>query len=326
MPRRYHRPVRVYHLLRPPIALLLALWLLGVGLAQTLQLSAALDSRGCFRPALRLDNLRLAGATVGISLGSSGRAPAFSVSARQLSAFGPVGNLTLRSAASFDSAGNFSATFGASGVVANTAGELELALSTLNPGALNPSELFLSDRPVLLSQTGLAASLNLGGSYRLDRSTIVRLEGGLFATTEGLAAELRGQLRRVGVVGRDDLFLRAEAYGAPGFQAGFGALGVSYDVNRADWPDLIVTALIGYGPDGLAPGGRLSLSQALFGGRLGLQLRAEPYRVGTLPYRAALSYELEVLGGRLRLEGYGTRDNPWGVAPLSGALSYQRRF
>lgn len=297
--------------------------------AQTLQASAAADSRGRITPTLRLDNLRLAGASVNLSLlGGVSRPLAFGVSARQLTSFGPVGNLTLRSATTFDTAGNFSAGLAASGVIANVAAELELTLTTLNPGDLTPSELFLSDRPVVLADGGFAGILSINGSYRLNRTTILRLETTTLATTGGLAAHLRGHVRLVGLVGRDDLFVLLEGYGDPGFAQGFGALGATYDVNRANWPDITATALIGYGPGGLRPGARLTLSQPLAtaNGRLNVQLRAEPYRVGSLPYRASLGYEFDLLGGRLRLEGYGTLDNPLGVAPFTGAVSYQLSF
>lgn len=297
--------------------------------AQTLHASAAADSRGQITPTFRLDNLRLAGATVSVSLlGGVSRPLAFGVTARQLTSYGPVGNLTLRSATTFDGVGNFSAGLAASGVIASVAAELELTLTTLNPGDLNPSELFLSDRPVVLTEGGFAAILSVNGSYRLNRTTILRLETTTLATTGGLVAHLRGHVRLVGLVGRDDLFILAEGYSDPGFQQGFGAIGATYDVNRANWPDVTATALVGYGPGGLRLGARLTLSQPFdaANGRLSLQLRAEPYRVGTLPYRASLGYEFDLLGGRLRLESYGTPANPLGVAPFTGVVSYQMSF
>lgn len=305
-------------------------------LAGQLGISAAAQTFGVglsHTPSLELD-LTLTGLDLGRSKGgfrvAGGVAEPLelSVSLRETTSFGPVGNLLVHSSANLDSTGRFEFAFGAEGVVAMVAARAQLSLFTAEVGRFELAEAFEEARPFLLEPLlDFGVALDLGGSYRVNRGLIVSAAPSLYLTdAEGLGGRLALEGRFAKVLGPDDLRARALAYVSPEGEA-FGALGLEYGLNRRGLPSGRLTLWAGLN-GAFAPGASLQLSQTLkaWGGSYSLLVAAEPYRLDVLPYRAALTYRQSLGPGALEASFYGTLSPRISVPAASFRLGYLLPF
>lgn len=287
--------------LRLPIALLAAL--LPLALAQSVELALA-------DPATRESNRRVelivadvpnGGTTVGLRL-AAGEALELGVRLRQAGSLAGVGNLTTSLAADGSTNGRYALALTARGVLGPLAARARASISDGKPPLADLAEGALSPLP-LLEGGPAVVGLELGGSYRASRSLIIDLAPGAFFRGGRLGGRLAGEGRFLRAIGSDDLSLLLHGYIEPGLERGSLAVGAGYTHNRRRAAPLNLSAWVGWGREGLAPGLRASGGERLPGrGQLDVDLAIEPYRADAWPYRAELRYR-EALGpGELRLE------------------------
>ncbi|CAN5821113.1 hypothetical protein BH24DEI2_BH24DEI2_12350 [soil metagenome] len=267
-------------------------------------------------------SLRVAGGVAGpLELG---------VSARETTAFGPIGNVTVRGAANFDSTGRFEVGLGAEGVIAAVAARAQLSLFTAEVGRFEVGAAFQEDsRPFLLAAPlNFGAALELGASYRVSRGFVANAAPALYLTDAGgVAGRVALEARLVKLVGPDDLRLKTLTFLGPSGEQ-FVAVGAEYDLNRRGWPNARVALWAGLDGAGLKPGASVRLGQTLksWGSSYTLLLAAEPYRHDVLPYRAAATYRQNLGPGALETSFYGTLTPRGSVPALSFRLGYTLPF
>ena len=302
--------------------------------AQTLGFGLGFTSDLLLEPELTLSDVEIGESKLSLRLAGGVSGPLeFGISARETQSFGPLGNLTFYSEGAFKDAG-FKVDLGAEGVIATVAGTANLSLSTVQPGSLNASELYSATPHSFLGdgkENALKAQLGLSASYRLNRSIILNAEPNISyvdtVSKEGAGASLKTNVRFVRFVDRDDAYIYLNAQVAP-LEGDYAALGVGYDLNRRNLPNLQGSLWLGLSADGVLPGMGLELSQTFreLGARYSLNLNAEPFRADVLPYRAGLSYTQTFGQNSVQLEAYGTLENTFDAAAFVTKLSYLRDF
>ena len=291
----------------------------------------ALSYMSTLEPSFTLTDLEIGKSKVDLRLAGGVAGPLeFSVSARETTSFGPVGNLMVRSSAKVDSTGRFDFGLGAQGVIATVAAQAQLSLFTAEVGRFEISEAYQEEsRPFLLTAPlDFGAALDLSASYRVSRRFIVNAAPSLYVTNlAGLGGRVALEGRFVKLVGPDDVRARALAYLSPAGEA-FGALGVEYSLNRRNLPSGHLALWAGLNGDGISPGASLQISQTLksLNSSYSLFLAAEPYRLDLLPYRAAATYSQNVGPGALEAFLYGTLSPRLDVPALSFRVGYSLPF
>ena len=301
---------------------------LGWAAAQTF--GVGLTSTTTLEPETTVTDLDLGRSKVNVRVAGGGAGPLeLGVSARETTAFGPLGNLSVRSHAQFDTAGRFDLGLGAEGVIAAVAARAQLSLFTAEVGRFDVGAAFQEEaRPfVLAAPLDFGAALELGASYRVSRTFIVSAAPALYLTDAGgLGGRVGLEGRFVKLVGPDDLRLKALTFLGPAGDR-FGAVGAEYDLNRRGLPNARVALWAGLDDAGLKPGASLRLGQTLgWGGSYTLLLAAEPYRHDALPYRAAATYRQTVGPGALETSFYGTLTPRGDVPALNFRLGYSLPF
>ena len=299
-------------------------------LAQTFGFGVTLSNDFLAEPDISLTNLAFSEGRLSVRLAGGVSGPLeLGLSTRQTRSFGPLGNLLLLTRGDVSAEG-FDFQFAAEGVIATVAAKARLSLFSADPGTFDLAEAFsASARPPLSAVPAFGSALDLTATYRWNRTLILSAEPSLYGYDgEGVGGRLGLNARLARIVGRDDVQLLALGYLAPGDAPSYAALGAAYDLNRRNWPDLLVSAWVGLGESGFAPGGRLELSQSLPpGASYALTLGAEPYRSDALPYRATLRYTQALGPGDLETSLFGTL-TPGEPQPGSqpGSLSVRLRY
>ncbi|MDQ3461133.1 MAG: hypothetical protein M3498_17865 [Deinococcota bacterium] len=268
---------------RTLIGLALLLALVPLAGAQTLRFGLEAAPPG-LRPLLTASDLDAGWARVTLRLGvTPGRAFEVGAAARRTLTLGPLGNVILDTGADLSTAGEFDLSLQGRGTVATVAARLRLEAFNVGPARFERARAFAEDsRPAypLAGDHPLGLRLAAGFSYRLDRLLVLAVDPELaWLSGRGFGGGFGAALQFRRLVGQDDGHALVLAGLEPGTGAGFAAAGFEYRLNRAGWPTLRATALIGGGSLGLKPGLRLELSGAAETLSYSLSLAAEPYRV-----------------------------------------------
>ena len=300
--------------------------------AQDLTFGVSVNSDLLFEPELRLTALDFDDGKVGLRLAGGISGPVeLGVTARTTQSFGPVGNIIFYGQGDVNTDGAFQVALSAEGVIASVAASVKTSLFTTEPGAFDITEAYSADARPFLLQDGTAdfgLGLALSARYRVNRSLIVSGYPEFYLSDSGGAGlRVRGEGRLVRLNGPDDLYLLGLGYLNPA-GGDFAAVGAEYALNRRSFPQGSAALWLGYGPDGVLPGGSVRLEQPLrsIDARLSLALAAEPYRTDILPYRAGVEFDKGLGTGTLQAALYGTLDNEEDVPPVTFDLSYTLSF
>ncbi len=284
--------------------MLLALALCGSGFAQTFRVELHAGLPPTPGVTLELSDLSFGEGRLGLRLsGGLGRPLRFSLSARSTETFGPAGNLSFRGESRFEADGAFETALGAEGVLGPVAGGATLALFAQPVRDADPFE---DGRLRFLAPNArdFGLGLELAASYRVSRTLILTGEPAFYLSAErGLGLKLHAEGRFVRLFDPDDLRLLLAGYLEPGGAAYHAALGLEYNLNRPESPNLLASLWLGTSRAGPWPGGRLEFSNRVGEGRYHITLAAEPYRVDLQPFRAL-----------------GTLEQPLGEGALTGRL------
>ena len=300
--------------------------------AQTLSFGVSVNSDLFVEPEVRLTALDFDDGKLGLRLAGGTSGPVeLGVTARTTQSFGPIGNIVFYGQGDVSSDGAFQVALAAEGVVASVAASVRTSLFTTEPGAFDLTEAYQAEaRPFLLQEgTGdFGLGVTLSARYRVSRSFIVSGYPEFYLSDSGGAGlRVRGEGRLVKLNGPDDLYLLGLGYLNPA-DGDFAALGAEYALNRRSFPNGSAALWVGYGPDGVLPGGRVRLEQPLrsIDARFRLVLAAEPYRTDILPYRAGIEFDKGLGEGTLQVALYGTLDNDEDVPPVMFDLGYTFDF
>ena len=318
------------------VAKVLWMMLIGASLsgaaAQTLSFGVSVNSDLLFEPEVQLTALDFDDGKVGLRLAGGISGPLeLGVTARTTQSFGPIGNIIFHGQGDVNTDGAFQVALGAEGVIASIAASVRTSLFTVEPGAFDMSEAYQADARPFLLQEGRAdfgLGVALSARYRVSRSFIVSGYPEFYLTDSGGAGlRVRGEGRLVKLNGPDDLHLLGLGYLNPA-GGDFAALGAEYALNRRSWPNASAALWLGYGPDGILPGGSVRLEQPLrsIDARYRLVVAAEPYRTDILPYRAGVEFDKGLGKGTLKAALYGTLDNDEDVPPVMFDLGYTFSF
>ena len=304
----------------------LACLLFSSALAQTLT-GSLYGSSFRFEPDLRLSQIDL-GEDIELNarLALGIRNPIeFGVGLRTARSFGPVGNLVVTGGADVSTAGAYDVGIAAEGVVASVALNAKLDVFNTDPGTFRLEDAFDTGARAFLEPDGLSAALDLGASYRFERTLIGEGAAAFYVTPEGVSLAADAGLRFVGVVERDDGTARLVLHADPGFGGGFGAGGFRYDLKRRGLPALHGTLWLGAGSNGFWPGLSAGVSQRLreLGGSYSLGLRLEPYRTDAPIFRANADYSQNLGEGDLVLGAYAASE---GLPPFVLKAGYRYSF
>ena len=300
--------------------------------AQTLTFGVSVNSDLLLEPEVRLTALDFDNGKVGLRLAGGISGPVeLGVTARTTQSFGPLGNIIFYGQGDVNTDGAFQVALAAEGVIASVAASLRTSLFTTEPGAFDMTEAYQADaRPFLLQEeeADFGLGVALSARYRVSRSFIVSGYPELYLSDSGGAGlRVRGEGRLVKLNGPDDLYLLGLGYLNPA-GSDFAALGAEYALNRRSFPKGSAALWLGYGPDGVLPGGSVRLEQPLrsIDARFRLVLAAEPYRTDILPYRAGVEFDKGLGAGTLKAALYGTLDNAEEIPPVLFDLSYSLSF
>ncbi len=313
--------------------LLCALALCPLAAAQTYTVGANASSAG-FEPDVRIEGIRAGGLRFGVRVAGDSEAGRFEggASTRFSTSLGPLGNVAVTGRANADTAGAFAASVRGSGVLGPVGARIRLDAFNVNPGRFAPETLFEGERPFLLgapSQEAFAAQLGVGLTYRLSRTTIFTLDPDLLYSWEddesGLGVRGTGTVELRRLRGRDNGIVLAEGYLEPGADAGYGAAGFTYALNRRSLPTMRGTLLVGAGSEGLSPGARFFMQKR---DRLdySLTLAAEPYRTDVPKVRGEASLAGALGSGTLHTTLLAAPTKDFDVPLLTLRSAYQFSF
>lgn len=322
--------------------LLLACWLLAIsslGQAQTVRLGffgAVEDADFEVKPEIVLSDLEGEGLKLELRLaGGLGTPVEMGFGVRTNTSLGPVGNLLIYGRADLDTSGNFVVQLHGEGVLGSVGLRAGLQVFNSNLALFYPQEASVANAAPLypiVSKPGLVGlGLELGVSYRLSRMVVLELDPGLsYVSAQGWGGHLDAALQLRHIVARDDAAALLMAQLSPGGEAGYGAVGFEYRLNRPDWPLLRGSLWLGAGSSGVAPGLRLSISdtQTSTPLRYSLELALEPYRVDAFPYRGSARLATDLGNGELAfmaLAALGKAPTPR-LEPFTLKLSYGWSF
>lgn len=285
-------------MLRILIAALL-LPLAGPAVAQTVEFGVAYPPSPSAGPRVEVvfNGVPAERGTVGLRLAAGGELE-LGLRLREAGSLATVGNLITTLAAHGSTGGRYTVAFTARGVLGPAALRLRASAFDGRRSLAPLAEGEFSELP-LLGAGGAVLGLEVGVSYRLSRALIVDLAPALLLRGGRLGAGFGGEARLVRFDGRNDLSLLLHLFAEPGSERLTAAVGAGYTFNRRRAPSWTASGWLGWGPDGLAPGARLSGSQRLENGNLNLLLAAEPYRLDRWPYRLDVTYERGLGNGEL---------------------------
>ncbi len=215
--------------------------------------------------------------------------------------FGPVGNLIGELHASLRSDGPAEASLGARGVLGPVALAVHLLAFGDDPARFDPLAIADDARPAF----GAGGwGVRLGGSGRPARTVVLEGDAALYRIDTGWSGTFAARLRLLRAVGPNELSVALFGYAAPGFAPAQASLEGAMTIVRRRAPSITAALSIGVSADGVAPGARLALGQALGGGAEGrLELGLEPYRRDVPPYRLAADVGVPVSVGTLNVRG-----------------------
>ena len=309
------------------VLLFVCLFLGTPSFAQTLTGSMYGSSQFRFEPDFRLSEVDLGNdfeLNARLALGI--RSPVeLGLGLRTARSFGPLGNLVVTGGADVSSAGSYDIGVAAQGVLASVALNADVGVFNTDPGTFRLEEGFEDGTRAFLNPSGLSAGLDLGASYRFERTLIGEGATGFYLTPAGAALSLDGGLRFVGINERDDGTARLLLHADPGFNGGFAAGGFRYDLKRRGLPALHGTLWLGAGSSGVFPGVSAQVSQRLrdLGGSYAVGLRLEPYRTDAPIFRANASYSQNLGEGDLILSAYAASA---GLSPFTLRAGYRYSF
>jgi hypothetical protein len=281
-------------------------------LAQTVEFGVAYpaSAHGNRQLEVAFDAVPAGGGTVGLRL-AAGDELELGMRLRQADSLATIGNVVTVLAADASTGGRYAAALTGRAVL----GPVALRLRGSASDGLEPlaplAEGAFAPLPMLGPGKALFG-LEAGVSYRASRALIVDFAPGAFLRDGRVGGRVEAELRLVRAVSGNDLSLLAHAFVEPVDGRLAGSLGAAYTVARRRAPSWTFIGLVGWGPTGVAPGARLGGGERLAGGRLDLQVAAEPYRLDAWPYRARADYRTQVGPGELRLRLTG------GLEPGSG--------
>ncbi len=303
------------------LALLSALTLVTSAHAQTLRFGVAAGPPpsagvGGFGGSLRLENARVGTTRVTLGLAYDD-AVQLDLGMQANDTFGPLGNVIGEAALAVRTDGQAQGALGVRGVLGPVALGVRLSGFTAAPERFDPLALAGATRP-LFAAGGWGVELDASG--RPARALIVQASPQLYLLPSGASWRANARLRWLRAIGPHELSLRLEGYLPPAVAGGDAAIGVGFTYHRRRAPDLDGALYLGYAESGLAPGGTVSLSQALGPVQALVGLDAEPYRRDVPPYRAHLDLSFEVGSGSASVR-VAAASGPAGTSAVL-ALSY----
>src|SRR5699024_9956215 len=131
--------------------------------------------------------------------------------------FGPLGNVIFELDGELRSGPYARARLSARGVLASVAARAALVAYGAEPERFDPLAVADDSSPVL---GGPVYGVELGGTFRLDRSVILDVAPAAYLTPEGAALDLGATLRLLRAIGDNELRAHLDAVTLPGARSG----------------------------------------------------------------------------------------------------------
>lgn len=271
--------------------------------AQTLSVATSVSDKLLIEPEITLSNLDALDSKLNFRIANSVSGPlelGFGVA--YTNSFGPIGSLQLFAQADLNLTGQYRISGQAKGVVGTVAAELELIIFDRPEHSFDV--ISLASKDTLIYNSSFGVQLNASARYRLERSLILDAALSLPFVEGALGAKLDAALNFQRIIDRDNAAISVKAYAAPRFTSNYFALGGTYDLNNRDYPNVLVSAWLGFGTNGFYPGVYLELSEDFsdLDATVGTLLRFEPYLLDAATIQAYVFYEKALPTGSLMLQ------------------------
>lgn len=286
----------------------------GAALGTCLALSPA-GACPAFSVRVFAEDVRLAGNTVGVSLGPDH----LKLTSWSAQTFGPLGNVVFELEGELRSGPFARARVAARGVIASVAARAALVAAGADEERFDSLAVARDGRPLV---GGPTLGLELGGTFRLDRQVVLDVAPDVYVAPGGLTVDALATLRLLRAVGPNELQLHLQSAVLPVGRGGHVALGTSVVLPRGRAPDWTFSVWAGWGPTGVLPGASLAMAEDLAPGvRLTADAAYQPYRRDARPLRVSLGLTARLGEPTLRLEVAGGALHPSASDAVAAELS-----